>query len=404
MPDFNTSFNGIQSLQYQGVRSASPPNFVKVNRDPTTTDYKEFRLGDFWLNTVTDGLWTLTALSGAVATWIKLAGTAGVLDTLTGDTGGTVPADGAQNIFLLGGAGVQTNGNPGTNTIQIDITDPIATQYDGDTGSAVSSGGILNLVGGGAISTSAATNVVTITDGGLTPTSFVEDTGTATPAANVLNVVGGGAISTSGTGNTVTITDGGQLADLYTCDVGTAVPSANNLNVLGGIGTQTVGSGNTITIRDATVNCYVDAQVGAAVPNVTGDGTLYIVVFDTVNFDFNSDYDNTTGVFTAPVNGIYTLDVCIGLTNIAASGMYGGHRILKNATNIMDGLNCMMSPIRNTAVLNGMARHTGTTIILDAGDTLRVQTQVSGGTKVVGIANGATILSRLVIQLSRQIF
>lgn len=39
--------------------------------------------------------------------------------------------------------------------------------------------------------------------------------------------------------------------------------------------------------------------------NVTGDGTLYTIIFDTERFDRGSNYNNTTGIFTAPVTGIY---------------------------------------------------------------------------------------------------
>ncbi len=41
---------------------------------------------------------------------------------------------------------------------------------------------------------------------GTTATSYVEDSGTAIPSGNVLNIVGGTGINTSGSGNTVTIT------------------------------------------------------------------------------------------------------------------------------------------------------------------------------------------------------
>jgi hypothetical protein len=43
----------------------------------------------------------------------------GSVDTLTGDVGGAVGPDGANNINILSGQGLVTVGNPGTNTITI---------------------------------------------------------------------------------------------------------------------------------------------------------------------------------------------------------------------------------------------------------------------------------------------
>lgn len=43
------------------------------------------------------------------------------IETLTGDIGGVVGPDATFNVNILGGADVTTTGNPGTNTITIDI-------------------------------------------------------------------------------------------------------------------------------------------------------------------------------------------------------------------------------------------------------------------------------------------
>lgn len=43
----------------------------------------------------------------------------GSVDTLTGDSGGAVGPDGANNINIVSGAGLTTTGNPGANTITI---------------------------------------------------------------------------------------------------------------------------------------------------------------------------------------------------------------------------------------------------------------------------------------------
>ena len=41
--------------------------------------------------------------------------------------------------------------------------------------------------------------------------------------------------------------------------------------------------------------------------NVTGNGVLYTVIFDTELFDQNANYNAATGQFTAPVSGRYFL-------------------------------------------------------------------------------------------------
>ena len=45
----------------------------------------------------------------------------GAVDTLTGDTGGAVGPDGANNINLITGVGLTSTGNPGTNTITFSL-------------------------------------------------------------------------------------------------------------------------------------------------------------------------------------------------------------------------------------------------------------------------------------------
>lgn len=49
-------------------------------------------------------------------------GGAGDIETLTGDSGGAVSPDGAGNINVLGGTNVTVAGNPGMNTLTIQVT------------------------------------------------------------------------------------------------------------------------------------------------------------------------------------------------------------------------------------------------------------------------------------------
>ncbi len=47
------------------------------------------------------------------------------------------------------------------------------------------------------------------------------------------------------------------------------------------------------------------AYKSSTTTNVTGDGTTYTIICDTEVFDQASNYDNGTGIFTAPVTGRY---------------------------------------------------------------------------------------------------
>jgi len=57
------------------------------------------------------------------------------VETLTGDTGGPVGVDAAKNINILGGTGINVDGNPATNTLT--ISDDDLVQGDVTTNNAV---------------------------------------------------------------------------------------------------------------------------------------------------------------------------------------------------------------------------------------------------------------------------
>jgi hypothetical protein len=61
------------------------------------------------------------------------------------------------------------------------------------------------------------------------------------------------------------------------------------------------------------------ARVTSDILNVTGDGTLYTVIFGTEHYDQNGDFNTTTGTFTAPVAGRYLFTSCVSILGGSSS-------------------------------------------------------------------------------------
>jgi hypothetical protein len=156
--------SGVQSLAYQGVLAASPPNLTWQRRDPTTRDSANFVIGALWV-TIPDktlpatAVWMLIGLIQNNATWIKL---------------------------------------------WPEIT-PGAIVFPCDTGSATVIGGQTNVVGGDSIATSGSGNTITIDVDGNFVEIVVTNAGNATPAGGVLGILGGNNTSTRAAGINVFI-------------------------------------------------------------------------------------------------------------------------------------------------------------------------------------------------------
>lgn len=73
--------------------------------------------------------------------------------------------------------------------------------------------------------------------------------------------------------------------------------------------------------------------LGGDVLNVTGDGTVYPIINLTEIFDRASNYNNTTGVFTAPVGGAYFFSGTVGITGLDSSQtLYNIQLVTSNRT------------------------------------------------------------------------
>lgn len=53
--------------------------------------------------------------------------------------------------------------------------------------------------------------------------------------------------------------------------------------------------------------------------DVTGDGTVYLMIFDSEQFDIGGNYDTSTGLFTAPATGKYMFTASLEMEDLTTS-------------------------------------------------------------------------------------
>ncbi len=127
-----TRLTGRQATNYQGVQSSSPPNFQSYRRPPTPTDWQNFYLGDLWLvdNPLIAthlNVYILVSLRNNSAIWALFTAGGGDLTSLRADDGLiALPLAGVINI--VGGTGITTTAAV-ANTITISVLGTIANQY-----------------------------------------------------------------------------------------------------------------------------------------------------------------------------------------------------------------------------------------------------------------------------------
>lgn len=138
------------------------------------------------------------------------------------------------------------------------------------------------------------------------------------------------------------------------------------------------------------------AYQNGSIANVTGDATPYVGIFNTEVFDINNDFDNTTGIFTAPITGHYQFHSTILFSNISAANNFGNTKLYING----GASGTYLSFTGNIGVIkdggNLCAFHISLLVSLTAGDTVTSVGFVSGGAKTVafnGINSRSTFFS-----------
>ena len=120
------------------------------------------------------------------------------------------------------------------------------------------------------------------------------------------------------------------------------------------------------------------AQLSTTQDNVTGEGTSYTIVYDSIIENIGSAYNSSTGEFTAPYTGLYSFTICTTFYQIMSGNTFGS--IVLSGTGISrklwDG-----NPY-NVSDADGTVGTSGTTIInLTSGDTVKT---------VITVSNNAT--------------
>lgn len=119
----SNNLSSIGALAYQGTNAQTPPNvFVFNNNTPAVTDWRNFSLGDFWINRVqqtinNSELYVLLGVANNQAKWALVTNTNGNINQVTTDAGVVVPVAG--NINLLGVHNINTSGTGSTATVAL---------------------------------------------------------------------------------------------------------------------------------------------------------------------------------------------------------------------------------------------------------------------------------------------
>jgi hypothetical protein len=212
-------------------------------------------------------------------------------------------------------------------------------------------------------------NITALTHGGsgssaVRSCEFVSDTASAISISGTLAVVD----CTFNSSNTNTITGAGTV--LYGNNV-----QYNTSNLTINTTTQTPYQTRYGIQRSSLQPAFL-AYRSANVTNVTGNGATYTGIFDTEVFDQNSNYNNATGVFTAPVTGLYQFNLNIVLRNIGAGMTTGIVNIVATGSSFRFN---EFNPITTVAGSGNIGIQGSALVNMTAGDTASVTIFISGG-------------------------
>lgn len=236
-----------QPLNYLGVSARFPPNVVFSHRKPVNpNDWRNVRVGDFWVVNNPNQLWYLASLASdgtktnPMSTWIMIYPRVGdSIEQFIADAGVANEESGVLN--MLGGTNINTSG--AADVVTINLNDSISLTGGLVSGGTIAFGSIVDgvmqgdadgvlsssrgndgqlLIGRtnanptwGSLTSTDATVVVTEGPGTLDLTlsnsgvggaeQFNTDNGVAHELNQIIAIHGNGDVTTSGSSNTVTV-------------------------------------------------------------------------------------------------------------------------------------------------------------------------------------------------------
>ena len=315
------------------------------------------------------------------------ASVSGVTNTLTvTNPSNTASSQALANITVGGG----TSGDPfltytvaGVTDWSTGIDNSVSDTFVIAASTALGTTNVMSMTTAGAVSIVLGNLDVTKSASGATVSTTISNTSN-TASSNALEQItvagtsAGDAFTTytvAGTTNWSVGTDNSVTGDPFVIAASTA------------LGTTNIMSAATTGEINYPLQPSFMAFLSGSINNVTGDGTAYAIICDTEAFDQGGDYDNSTGVFTAPVTGRYSCNCGFRFSGLTTAMTIQDNRVVTSNRSFST------NPAAPSKVFDANTNCSNPYCALmdmDAADTAFMQSTITNGTKVADIGGNAT--------------